>query len=766
VAAASDAESPSRSQIVRASEENMRPIGWSLATLTALALALAGCGDARPTQTTGGGGGGGVCTVCHGDARRTGNLPGTGADLAAAPPVGTHGETLPTQPAVGAHQAHLNPPATGSLTGPLACANCHDVPSDTAHATNPPAQIVHFNLLATTGGAAPTWTATNTTCSNVYCHGNFTFGSVTGTTTNAPDWTQGSTQATCGSCHGLPPTGHVALSGTITAATCNGCHPGTVDSTGKIIVDPATGLSLHVNGQSDVVTGCTSCHGTAGRTGTIGGTDPNLAAAPPLAPAGEPAAVVGAHQAHLNPAATGSLAGPFACSECHLVPTDSVHASNPPAQIVQFGTLATTGGAAPTWNSTDKTTNTTCSSVYCHGNFTFGSVTGTTTNAPDWTQGSTQATCGSCHGLPPTGHVALPGTVTAATCNGCHPGTVASDGTIVVNVTTGASLHVNGQVNEGAHSDPNWYVDPAINPSFIPVGGDHTTAALDYTAPGTGVQGCLQCHVNFGSPTGTASSSCNSCHASALAGAVTTDWRQNCVFCHGDKTKLLSYATADQTSDPWIIAPPVGTKGETFTTDPAVGAHQKHVSPTTNALSSAFLCSECHTASLPPDISQTDHLSADGSVPVLLAGALATNGGVTPSWTATGATCSATYCHGNFSNGGNNATPAWTGDSSNSACTSCHGITTDPNGYIEPLTGRHPTNWSAHAFMGNQCQYCHNGIATASSATATPTIVPGGRSLHVNGARDVSLLGSGTWTPNATGYGGTCAPACHGSASW
>ncbi len=580
MAAASDAESPSRSQIVRASEENMRPIGWSLATLTALGLGLAGCGDARPTQTTGGGGGGGVCTVCHGDAKRTGNLPGTGANLAAAPPVGTHGETLPTQPAVGAHQAHLNPPATGSLTGPLACANCHDVPSDTAHATNPPAQIVHFNL------------------------------------------------------------------------------------------------------------------------------------------------------------------------------------------------LATTGGAAPTWNSTDKTTNTTCSSVYCHGNFTFGSVTGTTTNAPDWTQGSTQATCGSCHGLPPTGHVALSGTVTAATCNGCHPGTVASDGTIIVNVTTGASLHVNGQVNEGAHSDPNWYVDPAINPSFTPVGGDHTTAALAYTAPGTGVQGCLQCHVNFGSPTGAASSSCNSCHASALARAVTTDWRQNCVFCHGDKTKLLSYAAADQTSDPWIIAPPVGTKGETLTTDLAVGAHQKHANPGTgyNVLSNAIACTECHPSPLPTDVAHVD-----GVVDLPLAGPLATNptGTFTPSptWTAPG--CSATYCHGNYPQGGNVTTPVWTQvDGSFAACTSCHGA--------PPNTGQHYFHIQS---VYRNCANCHQGIATGSGSSVpvtNATIVPTGGlppPQHVNGARDVVFGGTyggnpvtGTWTPAPTSSNaaaGSCDVSCHsGSRSW
>ena len=372
----------------------MRPIGRSISTLTALGLglALSACGKANPYVGGGdGGGGGSLCTTCHGTAGRTGTLPGTDPDLAASPPVAPTGEPAEV---VGAHQAHLNPAATGSLTGPLACSECHVVPTDSAHATNPPAQIVVFGSLATAptvpsdgvNPGTPTWNSTdkttNTTCSNVYCHGSFTWlgngqngGNVTGNAFT-PDWTKGSGQAVCGSCHDLPPVGHITLPGTSTAATCNGCHSGTVDPSGKIVVNATTGQSLHINGEIDVSIGtsCTECHGTSGRTGTLPGTDPKLAAAPPAAPGGKPSAVIGAHQTHLNPAATGSLTGPLACSECHVVPNDFDHAFNPPAQIVQFGTLATTGGAAPTWNSTDKTTNTTCSNVYCHGNFNVGTA--------------------------------------------------------------------------------------------------------------------------------------------------------------------------------------------------------------------------------------------------------------------------------------------------------------------------------------------------------------------------------------------------------
>ncbi len=729
-----------------------------LAALATLALALAACGDARQVQE---GSGGGACTSCHGTAGLTGNLGGTDPNLAAAPPRAPTGE--PTQ-VVGAHQAHLNPPATGSLRGPIACAECHQVPQDANHATNPPAQIVQFGTLATTGGAAPTWNGVNTptgintpTCSNVYCHGNFTFNGVSGNGGNQPDWTV-SGQPACTTCHAMPPAGHFPLGGTVTAATCNGCHSATVDSSGRIIV-AADGSSHHVNGQPDVDSlSCSGCHGTPGRVGNLPGTDTNLAAAPPAAPPASPTAVVGAHQAHLNPASTGSFSGPIACSECHVVPTDLAHADNPPAQVVVFGALATapvvpadgTNPGTPTWNSTDKVTNTTCSNVYCHGSFSWNgngqggqNVIGNLANAPDWTL-TNQAACGSCHALPPTNHIQSGFIVAgnAATCNGCHPGTVDAGGNILVDVATGQSLHVNGQIDEGAHTDPNW---------LTATGGDHTAAALNQSPP---FQTCLACHAGFGAadPNNDAGSSCNTCHAAALAGAATTNWQQNCVFCHGSKAALLTYTVADQTSDPWIIAPPTGARGETATTSLAVGAHQQHASATGNVLSTAFACSECHTPTLPPDISQTDHLSADGSVPVLLAGALATHGGVQGTFTAP--SCAATYCHGNytftFGTGtpavsGNNATPVWNQvDGTFAACTSCHGA--------PPNTGRHAFHITT---VGLDCSACHNGVATGSGASVPVTngaIV--GPSFHVNGSVNVILANGRTW--DGTNWSPTC----------
>jgi hypothetical protein len=92
------------------------------------------------------------------------------------------------------------------------------------------------------------------------------------------------------------------------------------------------------------------CHGTAGRVGNLPGTDPLLASAPPVAPFNGLTYAVGAHQSHLNPPATAAFAGPIACNECHVVPTDLTHATRPPANPIRFGTLATATGAPATYD--------------------------------------------------------------------------------------------------------------------------------------------------------------------------------------------------------------------------------------------------------------------------------------------------------------------------------------------------------------------------------------------------------------------------------
>ena len=172
------------------------------------------------------------CTLCHGDLTQTAvaatsNASAPGFNATAAD---TTGATAATAAAVGAHAAHLV--GTRWRSTPLACSECHTVPGtgDVAHATGVGTggarAIVAFGTLARTGGIttaayAGSTTATGAngagTCSNIYCHGNFTNGA----TTLAPSWLGGVAAANCGTCHGTPPGGtHPANS------ACQNCHTG------------------------------------------------------------------------------------------------------------------------------------------------------------------------------------------------------------------------------------------------------------------------------------------------------------------------------------------------------------------------------------------------------------------------------------------------------------------------------------------------------------------------------------------------------------
>ena len=630
------------------------------------------------------------CTSCHGTAGRTGNLVGTDPQLAASPPVATAGAPAS---AVGAHQFHVNPPSTGAFRGPIFCNECHVLPTDTAHANNPPASPVVFGTLAKTQGASPTWNPVTTGCSATYCHGNFVFfGSIRGAS-GTPLWTD--TTITCVNCHALPPTGHPALAGTVTPATCSQCHPSTVNANGTINV--ATGA--HINGLPDVAAGCTDCHGTAGRTVPAGNPNALLPSAPPVAPPGSPASVVGTHLLHLI---DSTIRAAITCNECHVVPGNPDHAIQFPTVIVfSPNTLATTQSAAPTYDPI----NLSCSATYCHGNFTFGTVRGNTTPTAAWNASPTLS-CTGCHGLPPTNHPALTGTVTAATCSQCHPDTVNANGTI--NVTGGK--HMNGQSNVSGNphtGDPIW-AQPSRH---------------GYSASAQGLQNCTGCHLGFESPAGTTGGSCNTCHGGVA-------WQTNCTFCHG------APARASTSLNPQLAAaPPVDSQGNSASNTARVGAHAKHL--LTPTLSIPFACGNCHSSTLPANVSHVD-----GALTLPPFGLIALTGNVTPTFNPATLSCSATYCHGNFPGGATSAAPLWTGAAM--TCTSCHG---NP-----PATGRHPLD--KHASFIASCGTCHS-LYTATAANTA---------LHVNGVKNVG--GSGTSINSWNAGTKSCGPACHGTKTW
>jgi predicted CxxxxCH...CXXCH cytochrome family protein len=195
------------------------PAGWSARTQHGYAANadLASCRACHGADLAGGAVGvscnschGGTawqtsCTFCHGDPNR--------AQHPAAPPVGTQGETAASARAVGAHERHL---AGGPLSNPVACAECHALPSSIAHVDG--TARVAFGALARTGSLSPAFDRATLGCAATWCHG----GGLRNGTRTTPVWTAGSSQTSCGSCHGLPPS--TGSHGDHSGRACSDCH--------------------------------------------------------------------------------------------------------------------------------------------------------------------------------------------------------------------------------------------------------------------------------------------------------------------------------------------------------------------------------------------------------------------------------------------------------------------------------------------------------------------------------------------------------------
>ena len=626
----------------------------------------------------------GGCTGCHGDPAR---LP---LAIAPAPPADTHGNTATTAAGVGAHQAHL---AGGSVRGPIACTECHVIPVDLAHASQP-LQLT-WGPLAKANGTSASFDPTALTCAN-YCHGSA--GSVP-----APVWNRvNGTQAACGACHGLPPAApHPAVSG---LTSCAGCHAGTVRPDGSIDV---TG-GLHVNGTLELSgTGgsCTGCHGNPARTPAA------IAPAPPRDTKGNTAttaAGVGAHQRHLT---GGSVRGALACSECHAVPTDIAHASQP-LQLT-WGALARADGVTPTFDTVALT----CAN-YCHGaSLSAGSIT-----APVWNRvDGSQAACGTCHGLPPGSAHPRVGSSPSG-CASCHPATVHPDGSIHVP----GGRHVDGTVQVTGHGD---YTSPAV----------HGPAFLDAVAVNPATPSCTGCHGlsydGFG-----AAPSCNACHAAA---GWATSWQSNCSFCHGARNASTKAGYAVLQHPTWS-APPDDVSGRLDGTNSAArtGAHQAHLSGVMtggSSIAAPFACETCHA--LPTDLSHVDGSAARAVVTLAGAGQAGLPASLGSYDPATG-NCT-TYCHGSTLSGGAHRAavvdhrrdpgclrrlprgtarvphPSVAGGVA--GCVGCHAGTVNPDGSINVAGGLHVDGAVEVAGTGG-CTGCHGDPARtpASIASAPP----------------------------------------------
>ena len=234
---------------------------------------------------------------------------------------------------------------------------------------------------------------------------------------------------------------------------CKTCHGSSY--TGGSVVDISCSRSgCHVDnaGVTKSPEACNACHGQFRAPSTDA-----LSAAPPKSVIGDSLTTksgVGAHAKHL---VSGSLGKLMKCVECHTVPTTlraQGHIDTQlPAEVVFNDTLArlATGGGSYVPSPTYTPSTATCANTYCHGNwqmkktgsgyayiFTDSVMWGNIANDAAWTGGTSEASCSSCHGLPPTGHVTFP----LNSCANCHTGVVNGSGNII-----NPALHVNGKAN-------------------------------------------------------------------------------------------------------------------------------------------------------------------------------------------------------------------------------------------------------------------------------------------------------------------------------
>lgn len=394
-------------------------------------------GDGLPDKTD--------CSSCHGRP----------ADP--APPVALNGASSTTDLGVGAHQAHL---VAGKVSGPVACTECHTVPTDVLNHPDPlgrPAPVT-FGPRASLSGAAPTWNRNAAACSNTYCHGSTLPES---SSRKAPVWTKvDGSQRSCTACHGNPPGGSHPANG-----KCELCH-GAVVSAGGVIKS----LSLHVNGKVDfgdagvhparytdpslhgadtnlgkldcrpchgqklegttVALGCDTCHRTGWRTNCTfchGGTL-ETSGAPPrdlLGGTATTALGVGSHREHVSKTTHPA----YACTQCHAEVTDvltpgHLFDSTPGKSEVIF-----TKGLSPAGQYAAPG----CATLYCHGT---GQANGSvTTFIPAATP-----SCQSCH--PSNTQSSTHSFHTSFTCSICHASVVTGSTTI-----KDPTLHVNGSVD-------------------------------------------------------------------------------------------------------------------------------------------------------------------------------------------------------------------------------------------------------------------------------------------------------------------------------
>jgi predicted CxxxxCH...CXXCH cytochrome family protein len=495
-------------------------------------------------------------------------------------------------------------------------------------------------------------------------------------------------------------------------------------------------LACHPHRQGFKSPGCDSCHGNPPITAdTNGSTTTGLVHAPALTDATTPASP-GAHARH-------SVALTMKCETCHkgnTMPTVSytiemgieANATNVPGfnGTVTGGTLSVpqdarllngfTFAAADGVTTVTKVANDTLNcTVYCHGNWA-GSG-GTITN-PSWV-GTSQATCGACHGAsagtPPAtgGHQTHAGNLAgdlALSCDLCHP-------------TVSDPSHLNGNVA--------WQ---------LPTGDSRFGASAIYRTGASGSTGSKAPSATYGNCT---------------------------VYCHGSNTPLWGGTTLTC----------VGCHGASNNGDLSVSStvgHGIHFNSATAATSLSqadsftsgyvYGCANCHPTAThvngPASATRAAELTgskmggyAEGAAQTDAKGFKFTNG-----------TCT-TVCHSSDGASGSPiVTPVWNGTKTTPNCGVCHNKAGDGSPVWTTPHTAHINTYSVNTNL--TCNSCHN-ITAASNTAINATAAA--RTQHPNAAKNVDFntfaggAWSGTQCSNTYCHSpGTAASGTHANISW
>jgi len=279
---------------------------------------------------------------------------------------------------------------------------------------------------------------------------------------------------------------------------------------------------------------------------------------------------------------------------------------------------------------------------------------------------------------------------------------------------------------------PEWNDTEAVNfhgNKVLATGNEScTTCHGDDFQGGTSGAACHDCHENYPHPPEWTTPKHEDSHSSFLK---TIAWRiEECQTCHGDDYKggrsgescydchtgsqgpescnVCHGEGAIDDSEEYSWAPPQDLADNVTTDNIGVGAHQNHLRDTTYTTAYTLDCDLCHRE--PTAFEDPRH--RDGVIDIEFGAPATDNGDVTPVWNPGAATCSDSYCHGNFTLG-ENKTMVWNDVGfGQSDCGTCHGLPPQPG---------HPNN--------ENCHFCHSSVVDADKNIIDKT-------KHINGQTD------------------------------